>query len=259
MSRKAPEGTCYICGQYGPLSFEHVPPRAAFNNRPVIVLSWDKSLSLGPDEVARGKTQQRGMGGYTLCARCNNCTGDWYASNFVDWCYQGMEILGLAKGRPTLIYPHYIAPLRVLKQIVTMFFSVNGDRFRSVNEELVRFVLNREARYLSPTYRFFVYYNVVGRPRTFGGTGVLDITTGKTIVMSEITYPPFGYVMTQDSEPPDERLVEITHFARYGYNTFATLQAQLPILPTYVSVPGDYREKDQIYREAGMSVPSLTA
>lgn len=33
---KMPDGVCNICGNYGKLSFEHVPPKGAFNDRPVI-------------------------------------------------------------------------------------------------------------------------------------------------------------------------------------------------------------------------------
>jgi hypothetical protein len=159
MAKKRYEGTCHICGTYGPLSFEHIPPHAAFNDRPVIRIEFEQALSLGPDEQVRGPKQQRGMGGYTLCPKCNNDTDVWYGPRFVDWCYQGMDMLIRTNGKPTLIYLNYIFPLQVLKQIVTMFFSVNVEGFRKPNEELVRFVLNREARYISPKYRFFVYYN----------------------------------------------------------------------------------------------------
>ena len=56
----AKQGMCKICGKFGPLSFEHVPPRAAFNDRRVIVLNFEEAISLGPyNEVKRGTIQQR--------------------------------------------------------------------------------------------------------------------------------------------------------------------------------------------------------
>jgi hypothetical protein len=148
-----------------------------------------------------------------------------------------------------LIYLNYLIPLQILKQIVAMFFSVNTEKFREMNEELVRFVLNKEAMYLSPKYRFFTYYNIVGRSRFASGSGLIDTKTGKLCIFSEITYPPFGYVMTIDSEPPDGRLFEITHFARYFYNEFAVVPLKLPVLPTHLLFPGDYRDKDQIRKD----------
>jgi hypothetical protein len=250
LSKKKLTGDCRICGSNGQMSFEHVPPRAAFNDRRVVKLTFDAAIRLGPDEIAKGPIEQKGMGDYTLCIRCNNNTGSWYGSSFVDWCYQGMEILQRSGGKPTLIYMHYMFPLRILKQIVTMFFSVNQDVFRTKNPELVRFVLNKEAKYLDPKYRFFVYYNTEGRFRFLGGMALLDIHSGRRSLMSEITYPPFGYVMTIDSDPPDGRLVEITSFSRYSYDEFKAAELNLPVLATHTGVPGDYRTKQEIYEQS---------
>lgn len=255
MARKRPEGICHICGKFGPLSFEHIPPESAFNNRPVISVNFDQAISLGPDDVVKGPKQQKGMGGYTLCERCNNLTGHWYGSEFVAWCYQGMEIIERSGGKPTLIYLNYIFPLCILKQVVTMFFSVNTDAFHTHNPELVRFILNKETRYLPPRYRFFVYYNIEGRQRTVGVSAIANMKAGSASLLSEITFPPFGYVMTIDSNPPDERLVEITHFARYAYRDFGVFSQKLPVLPTHVAFPGDYRTKDDIYRDARIAPP----
>jgi len=250
MRRKRPEGICHICGQYGPLSFEHIPPSAAFNDRRVISVKFEEAIQLGPDEVAKGPIQQRGAGSHTLCDKCNNDTGSWYGNQFVAWCYQGMDILIRSGGSPSLIYLNYLFPLPILKQIVTMFFSINSEQFRLPNEELVHFVLNKEAKYLSPRYRFFVYYNTAGKLRYAGGSAVMNASTGNVVFMSEITFPPFGYVMTLSSDPPDNRLFEITHFARYDYDEFAVVPLRLLVLPTYTAFPGDYRDKDQICKES---------
>ncbi len=241
-------GTCHICGRKGELSFEHVPPRAAFNDRRVISATFEQTINLGPDEEVKGTIKQRGAGGYTLCPKCNNDTGTWYAKDFVGWCYQGMEILIRAKGKPSLIYMHYVLPLRVIKQIVAMFLSVNSASFGQANPELVCFVLNKEAKFLPPKYRFFVYYNIEGRWRSAGFSVMVmgNLTRSTFCSLSEISYPPFGYVMTIDSDPPDARLFEISNFARFGYNDFSVLNLKLPVLPTHLGYPGDYRTKGEI-------------
>ena len=247
---KTHEGFCRICGNFGPLSFEHIPPRAAFNNRPVMVANLDVAMKLGPDEIAKGPIQQRGMGAYTLCYRCNNDTGGWYGKRFVDWCYQGMHILQMAQGKPSLIYINYLFPLSILKQIITMFFTVNGVQFRKANPELVEFVLNKEKMYLSPKYRVFVYYNIEGRFRTVGGAAITNLNKGgKPISLSEISFPPFGYMITFGSNPPDDRLFEIKHFARYDYSEWTPMELKLPVLPTHLAIPGDYRTKDEIDKQ----------
>lgn len=249
------QGKCHVCGTDGELSFEHVPPYAAFNDKRVIRHQFEAALALGPDEPVKGPIAQGGVGGHTLCPRCNNLTGSWYGSRFVDWCYQGMDILMRTGGKPTLIYMHYLFPLAILKQIVTMFFSVNLPGFSAAEPELVRFVLNKDAKYLSQRYRFFTYYNTTGRFRLAGVTGSVSVSPdlqsfGKPQLMSEIGFTPFGYLMTIDSEPPDKRLFEITHFSRYSYGEFKVMELRLPVLPTHLAFPGDYRTKEEIVEQA---------
>lgn len=249
MPRKKEYGRCHICGEHGKLSFEHVPPKRAFNDRPVVRhSSWDRLGSeLEEQELLPGDViEQRGMGGYTLCERCNNITGHWYGSDFVEWCYQGLDILIRAEGKPSLIYPHYVLPLRIIKQVVTMFMSACDVGFRDRNEELVEFVLDPERRYLSEKYDFYIYYNLEGTLRFSSVVATLRIDTRQRRVFSEITFPPYGYVMTLNSLPPDPRLFSIRHFATYEYNQFASFEMQLPVLPTFLSLPGDYRTKEQI-------------
>jgi hypothetical protein len=74
-------GVCHLCGVNGKLSFEHVPPEAAFNDQRV--LESDIHRLIGGDlikelEKPTGKYNQRGAGKYTLCDRCNTSTGGWY-------------------------------------------------------------------------------------------------------------------------------------------------------------------------------------
>lgn len=252
MSRKKKrEGNCHICGTFGPLSFEHIPPRAAFNDRPIFGFSGDVLMEhgLNPDRK-HGTMYQRGAGGYTLCDRCNNKTGSWYGPKFVEWCYQGMQILERSKGKPTLIYMNYLFPLAILKQIVTMFFSVNTAEFRLAQPYLVDFVLDRERKYLPPDIRFYTYYTLGSKTRSVGVAGQIKLGSSQINVMSEIAFPPFGYLMTFGDTIADSRVVEITRFARYNYGEFEVLSIQLPILETHTPFPGDYRTLAEI-REQG--------
>jgi ribosomal protein S27E len=242
-------GICHICGQHGPLSFEHVPPRAAFNDRAVAYVKLDDSVTFGPD-APHGRIQQKGMGSYTLCERCNNLTGKWYAASFAKWCHDGMALLASTGGKASLVHLNHVLPLRIIKQIVVMFFSINGPGFQAHHPELVRFVLNREARFLPPKYHFYVYFNWEGTMRMIAGTGLYHLPTRRMSIMWEISCPPYGYVMTIDSPPPDDRLVDIRYFSNYGYNDFRTLPLKLPVLPTHLVIPGDYRTKEQILAEA---------
>ena len=134
-------------------------------------------------------------------------------------------------------------------QIITMFFSINGPEFCDSNPDLVQFILNRDSKYLSPKYRFFVYYNISNRLRCSGVSARVDIKTQNICVFSEMNYFPFGYVMTFNSMPLDKRLFEITHFSTYGYDEFKVMTVKMPVLPTHLYFPGDYRTKEQIIKD----------
>ncbi|MCD6308131.1 MAG: hypothetical protein J7M24_03960, partial [Candidatus Latescibacteria bacterium] len=51
------------------------------------------------------------------------------------------------------------------------------------------------------------------------------------------------------SEPPDDRLYEITHFSRFSYNDFRVVNLKIPVLPTHLAIPADYRAKEEINRD----------
>lgn len=246
MAQKTIIGTCHICGAYGPLSLEHVPPQKAFNDRKVFIGKAANGLPFGPDEMVDRKQVQGGVKMHTLCGPCNNNTGGWYGPAFIDWCHHGMNIVRRSGGNPTLIYYYKARPLNVLKQIVTMFFSVLGPEHHKHDPDLVRFVLSREERGLPPDVRFFIYYNV-GTPhdklRYAPPMVMMNVETGLKSMFSEITFPPFGYVMVMsDTEPPDRTLVDITYFSRFRYDATREISLQLPVIATHLRMPGDYRK-----------------
>jgi hypothetical protein len=160
-----------------------------------------------------------------------------------------MEIMQQASGRPTLIYMNYVLPLSVLKQVCTMFFSVNRPQFREKHPGLEYFVLNRDSQALPDKYRVYVYFKGGGPLRSSGVAGWLRVDTGQQLVLSEITFPPYGYVLCFDELRPHPDLYDITFFRRYHYGEFAVINLRLPVLPTHLPLPGDYRTKDQIQRD----------
>jgi hypothetical protein len=146
-----PVGTCFICGAWGQLSFEHVPPQAAYNNERVFEANIRRMVaerSHGQQQPLTGKWVQGGAGKYTLCNKCNNDTGGWYGGAYVSWARQGVELLERSGGKLSLAHPYKVFPLGILKQVVAMFCSACGPNLRLKFPDLVPFVLQREARYM---------------------------------------------------------------------------------------------------------------
>ena len=171
---------------------------------------------------------------------------------FVKFCKRAVDVLYQVDGSPTLCYEYKTYPLRVLKQIVAMFFSANGPEWQKSCPELVKFVLNKEQRFLPPEYRIFIYYNIEGSLSKQTGIqikgeldslGILSSTVSK---ISEIVYPPLGYVMTIDSNIPDPRLFEISWFDGCQYDENMYIYLNIPMLPVYTMYAGHYPSNKDI-------------
>jgi hypothetical protein len=161
-------GICRLCGIDGKLSFEHVPPESAFNDHRILRSTFEQTLAAEHPDQYQGTPQQRGAGGYTLCAKCNSDTGAWYVPAFTNWAQQAMRIVIATRAKPSLAYPFNLFPLRVLKQVICMFFSVNGTYFHKAHPDLVRFVLNKESRDLPERVRVYAFYTFSNRFRASG-------------------------------------------------------------------------------------------
>ena len=251
MSRKSKYGKCHICGKEGQLSFEHIPPKGAFNKTPIRMakgLEVLQTLKRNDFEDIYCKIYQRGSGGYTLCIKCNNDAGAWYVNEFIDWTLQAAVILKHTKNQPTLYYPFRIFPLKVIKQIICMFFSTNAPTFREDFPELVRFVLNPEEKYINPCIKIYCYYNPTEVARKIGMAGIIS-KSGSIINLSEISFYPFGYLMFVDSSPPisdNEQIFDISFFADYKFNDLKEFSLKIPSHEIYTWMPGDFRNREQI-------------
>ncbi|NMB56005.1 MAG: hypothetical protein GYA15_15035 [Leptolinea sp.] len=243
-------GKCHLCGKISELTFEHFPPQKAFNKRPVLAVEYRKALLLGPDEKPSGRIQQRGMGDFTLCEACNTQTGTMYGAFYVNWVRNGRRNLRQLLIDGTQKEFKNISPLPIIKQIILFFFSINDCCFSEKHPELVEFVKEKDNITLPKKYGIFGYYNFEGRYRTSPVGATLDLNKSLTHVFSEISFPPFGYVLTFDSPPPYPRLIPLMYFSRFPYYEKTDLFIDFPILPTHLSIPGDYRTKEEIYFEA---------
>lgn len=128
MSTKEIEGICHICGRHAKLSFEHIPPRHAFNSHKAIIYNGKEMIKKHNGEKAKYSIMQKGMGKYTLCESCNNLMGKWYAKEYGRFAISVANDLHnreqLTHG--TQIEYHFkdVYPLRFIKQVVSMFCSL---------------------------------------------------------------------------------------------------------------------------------------
>lgn len=245
---KPPKGICSIYGYETLMTFEHIPPENAFNDRPIVyrtLQELSKIKSIEDMDSVRGRQQQRGSGGYTLCRKCNNDTGFWYGNGYASWAQQGLEVLGKIGGQETMLaMPFYIESLKVIKQIITMFFSLNNT-LRLQYPYLVTAILNKDFKYLSPEVQIYAFYTLSTRGRGCPALASGNFGSHSTHFFSETTHLPFGYIMSLNSTPPVGDLCNISYFSKYDYKQMEQVFIRMPIKPIYTWIPADYRTRDK--------------
>ncbi len=176
MSQERPVGHCQICAMLKPLSFEHIPPKSAFNEAPTLLyLASPEHLSCLPPSTTPYPGDvillKKGFGAYTLCEKCNNFTGGAYGKyyvSFVKQIYDSVESRRKEINTPTVQLSVTFRPARALKQIIAMFASVYSATRRLFGEdfpELKRILLQKDARMLPSDHAFYAYFLAGGSAR----------------------------------------------------------------------------------------------
>lgn len=229
-------GICCICGQETDLTFEHIPPRAAFNHFNLRMYDFFGYLL---HNNSRYKAAQSGAGKFSLCASCNNLTGEWYGSAYAEFASQGMTYYH-RQSQGLLEVPYTIYPLRVVKQIISCFASVNGAQWCQQNPKIKRFLLDPRERNFPTEIDIRMYMQEKGRIKLDGITGQINIHTGERFFGSEWGYLPFSYVCVCDKSCTNFRvlneLYSVLNFLWYDYDDRATVYLNIPRKPCNPSV-----------------------
>lgn len=257
-------GTCRLCGKEGELTFEHIPPRSAYN-RDRVQLQTPEVVDGEGIVAVPGRYQQRGAGGCYLCGDCNNFLGREYVPDYMRFA----RIVGEALNRtPDLEnvndredFPSFrlkverlkendlqIRPSSVIKQAVSMLLCVAAPGFAERREDLRAYVLDPESAALSDDVSLGMCFFLGAQARFGGPTARLDLGPPvTTTTYIEAAYPPLAWMMTLNGSsiprgradfspwveaPPDSTL-----------NGFE-LEAQVGFAVTLF--PGDYRTAGQL-------------
>lgn len=247
-------GKCALCGQEGELTFEHIPPNAAFNNKPIRSVSGDQIINdkgRMPWDTSglKYKHQQRGMGIYSLCNLCNRNTGRWYGTTYKLMARAGHELLSkpIPQGND-VVRINNIYPLRFVKQVVSMFCSINSNYNNLAS--LQQFVLEKEQRGLNnKDYKICMYFTRSNYMKYAPLTTLLFGTVYDSIAISvsEITAYPLGFLLYIDPIPQnDYKGIDITAFSEFDYNEKVSIEMPICIYEMNDLFPTFYRSKEEI-------------
>jgi len=212
MSKQEHMGQCQICGKYGKLTFEHIPPQKAFNDRTARVYSGLDLIKRDNGEKVRWKQQQGGKGDYTLCEECNNNTGAWYANEYIKMANGTVYMLtqNTFKHGEWFIAECNCKILSVIKQIIAMFCSsLHYETVQKLGFD--KFLLDKECNKLDKSLfdlRMYIidYKNGsyhTGKMQLIKKSDDVDMGFYKQTI-SEIGAYPFGFILNLTPEYPVE-------------------------------------------------------
>ena len=163
-------GICRLCKLHKELSFEHIPPKAAFNkNTRYFSMSQEEYYRIADifNYNHKGFINQGGLGSYCLCKECNSFLGSNYVRPYIEWVNIGAsanKILSSNKSNQIRVDLKNLNPLRILKQIVSMFICINDSTFTDHFPELLQFVKHPQSKNLSDKRNHTVDIGLVKLP-----------------------------------------------------------------------------------------------
>lgn len=247
--RRMISGICRLCGENKELSFEHIPPRSAFNSRTSYrEVTFDEWANVDNpfDYKPKGKVIQGGTGFHALCRDCNSFLGREYVTAYQRWANIFMEA-SLAQTEVIELSVLAIQPLRILKQIIAMLVCINDKWYLKEYPDLAEFLKNPDSNKLPDNYRLFLYIKGAGNFRFKSHSTVSDPAYG-ILNMTELAFAPFGYILTFDYRGPFPKMAEITSFKSFASDRNYNLTFSLKRLPTWLPMPLDYRSREEIER-----------
>ena len=118
---KSKKGHCHLCGEFKDLTFEHIPPKSANNDQPILIKKFEHLFDKKSFVYGKSIRSNKGSGLYCFCKSCNNNTGTWYSRDFSDFVSQANKYFNNAEIVNRINFIEFnFKPLNVLKQVITV-------------------------------------------------------------------------------------------------------------------------------------------
>jgi len=219
---------CSVCGLKKELTYEHLPPKAAFNSNPVVMKDLRHITKLGGNLYGKSKRRPRGMGDYKLCKECNNLTGSWYASEYSSYVQDLVKEMKNNVGNERALIKLKIRPLNFLKQVLVIMLCADqalGQLRETISES--NFILDKYCKILDE--KICVYNFITFQPEHVlcGLTFIMDDLGSRNI--AQFVFRPLGFFLTYDSHISENGLMNITNYKNFNYDEEYEMQLQVDL------------------------------
>lgn len=211
-------GICKLCKEEKPLTYEHIPPRSAFNKTTKFYELNSTEYYQNAKDFSDGKSKpnakvnQGGLGNHCLCRSCNGYLDQKYVRDYKKFAEIAYAII--SKHTYAKCYQIDISEINLLnfaKQIIAIFICQNNADFTKNHESLIDFVNNENSNNLPERYKIYMYLNDEGNIRS--GNLMFTNIAG---TICEFTFKPFGFVLSIDNA---QQILELSHIQPYKLET----------------------------------------
>jgi hypothetical protein len=241
---------CHICRKSPAVGKEHLPAKAA-SNRGRVRVQYIDGASLGDGIRHSHAAFGDGFWVQALCEKCNQTrTGARLGGPYADFVAQISNAAGIEDehGR---IYVRLdgIYPLRVIKQMFSMFLCAMPQQPLPEWRGIQQFVLGKEDRLPGDAPQVYLYRNASKVGRIVPWCAIAEVLTSQQVIaLSEVSWPPVGLIFC---DRPDERfdsMVNVTQWGQYGFKDRKSFLLQLPRLKVNTDHPLAYGTVSEITR-----------
>ncbi len=208
MAKKKIEGVCHVCGETGPLSFEHIPPQALGNTNlskaysAVEIAELTGSFDFEGRGSLRYRQEQRTSGFSTLCSSCNSYLGRNYVKEYAAFAQSLGSLFiseDLSDAKGVHIETDKANVLAVFKHIVSNFCGITQPGSML---DCKGFLLDRESNAFPGHYCVFMY-GIPSMDSPMSTTGwcndVTDPAKPAGYTVARVAVFPIGYAIVDTS------------------------------------------------------------
>lgn len=203
-TRGPQDGICNICGEFSPLTNDHIPPKGV----PLVGQAYLKRLSdtLGAERVRRaGRHFQKGVKYRSICATCNNeLLGGQYDPTLIKFCNELHSVLGRQAHVPIELS---VCVNRLLRALVGHILShgVGQHRIGQLSSTLTDYLLDNTRAFPEDLRAYCWIYPYKAQVVAHGLGSIFDFrATGEPFVFSLLKFYPIGFIVSTTDLPHRE-------------------------------------------------------
>jgi hypothetical protein len=246
------ESACRLCGNETELTEEHAPSKKAGNTGPMIRGVIDYPASLAGGSVLWKTERIQGAKYDSLCARCNNNTGSWYNSAYVQLVRAAKTVATPQNAGKVCPIP-IVHPQRVAKQALTSIVATSQPGLTARYPALRALLLDKEDRRPITPLQLWLYLRVnPGGVATGLATGI-DLERRQGHLLAGFSFWPLGWIITISSVDVRGAL-DVSAWTELGYRERGPVTANLPCQWAISPYPADFRGPEE-FPDAAWQIP----